>query len=113
MTKTRVYIRENSLPARLAALRLKQERMAMVIGRTIHLYGVSAADFAANRAWLRHELKHVAQYQALGLLRFLAAYLWESLRKGYHHNRFEAEARQAEGEEGLCERFEILLHKKA
>lgn len=40
---------------------------------------------------LLHELRHVHQFEASRL--FPLAYAWESLRRGYHHNRFEADAR--------------------
>ncbi len=40
---------------------------------------------------LLHELRHVHQFGASPL--FPIAYAWESLRFGYHHNRFEADAR--------------------
>jgi hypothetical protein len=51
-----------------------------------------------SRAVILHELRHVEQWYALGPLRFLAEYLWESVRYGYHHNRFERDAREAERE---------------
>ena len=40
-----------------------------------------------------HELRHVEQWYALGPVRFLAEYLWESFRHGYYNNRFERDAR--------------------
>lgn len=40
---------------------------------------------------LLHELRHVHQFGASPL--FPLAYVWESLRHGYHCNRFEADAR--------------------
>lgn len=112
MEKTKVYIRERSWMARLAARKLGYSNVAMVWGRTIHLYGVSAETFLADRCWLRHELKHVAQYREKGLLGFLFKYIWETLRKGYYHNALEAEARQAEADETLIARFDITVSKK-
>jgi hypothetical protein len=50
----------------------------------------------ANRKWLLHELKHVEQYQRYGAIRFILLYLYETVRRGYHNNRFEVEAREAE-----------------
>lgn len=94
-----VGIREHSWLARMAAAKLGTARVAIVIGHTIHLYGISIADFLQNKAWLRHELCHVKQYEAYGLGPFIARYLWESLRKGYRQNRFEVEARRAEAGE--------------
>ncbi len=40
---------------------------------------------------LLHEIRHVHQFGASPL--FPLAYAWESLRRGYRHNRFEADAR--------------------
>ncbi|MBL7711075.1 MAG: DUF4157 domain-containing protein [Chitinophagaceae bacterium] len=93
-------IKEKSALAYLASLKLKQRGMAVVWRSTIHLHGVSKADFLANEAWLRHELEHVRQFRQYGLVRFLYLYLLESLRKGYHNNRFEIEARAAEHRAG-------------
>lgn len=45
---------------------------------------------------IRHELRHVEQWYALGPVKFLARYLWESLRHGYYNNPFEVDARSAE-----------------
>jgi hypothetical protein len=38
----------------------------------------------------------VEQFRRHGFFKFLFLYLWESLRHGYHDNRFEVEARAAE-----------------
>jgi hypothetical protein len=40
---------------------------------------------------LLHELRHVAQFQSVPAFPF--RYLWESVRRGYERNRFEADAR--------------------
>jgi hypothetical protein len=40
---------------------------------------------------LLHEMRLVSQFE--GCAAFPIQYLWESLRRGYHHNRFEADAR--------------------
>jgi len=84
----------------MAAAKLGTERVAIVVGHTIHLHGAAYSDLLANKAWLRHELCHVKQYEEHGFLLFIARYLWESLRKGYHNNRFEVEARAAEAGQG-------------
>lgn len=84
--------------AKLAALKLRSESVAMVIGKTIHLYGVSREEFNANKKWLRHEQQHLLQFAQSGTIVFLAKYLLETLRKGYYHNKYEAEARMAEEE---------------
>ena len=104
-----VYIKENSLLARLAAMKLGGSRMAIVFGRTIHLHGVAAADFMANKKWLCHELRHVEQYEEAGTLKFLYRYLAESLRKGYHHNRYEQEARQSENDQRLLDKYQLSI----
>ena len=41
---------------------------------------------------LLHEIRHVQQFQASASFPF--QYIWESLRRGYHANRFEADARR-------------------
>lgn len=89
-------IKENSLRARMAALRLKEPRMAMVWGSTILLSGVSKAEFLKNEKWLKHEIEHIRQFKQHGFFTFMAKYLWESIKNGYQHNRFEIAAREAE-----------------
>lgn len=88
-----VKIKENSWLARLAALKLNTKQVAMVLGHSIHLYGVSSREFLNNQHWVNHELKHVQQYKRLGFARFLILYLWYSLRYGYFENPLEKEAR--------------------
>ena len=41
---------------------------------------------------LLHEVRHVQQFQAS--VSFPLQYVWESLRRGYHANRFEVDARR-------------------
>jgi hypothetical protein len=108
MQKRKVRIRENSFLARLAARRLGTVRVAVVLGHTIHLHAVSKEDFLRRKTWVCHELRHVVQYDELGTIGFLYRYLLESLRTGYHNNRFEIEARASEDERELLERFEIV-----
>ena len=79
--------------------------MAMVIGHTIHLYGTTKNQFLSSPAWVRHELKHVAQYERLGLIGFLWRYAVESYKNGYWNNALEVEARSAEGDASLEERY--------
>lgn len=93
-----VRIKEQSLFARLAARKLKSHTAAIVFGRTIHLWNISEKTFLDDRRLLAHELQHVRQYKRYGFLPFIFLYLLESLRKGYHNNKFEIEARQAERE---------------
>lgn len=91
-----IRIKEGSLVARLAAWKLGSSRVAMVVGDTIHLHNTSRQEFLSSDQWVRHELEHVRQFRKYGTMRFVAMYVWESLWNGYHHNRFEVEARQAE-----------------
>jgi hypothetical protein len=90
------YIKENSWLAKIAAKKLRSNNVAMVLGKTIHLYNTSKKDFLNDKKWVKHELCHIQQFKRYGLLRFTCLYLWESLRKGYYNNRFEQEARAAE-----------------
>ena len=70
--------------------------MALTLGRSIHLHNAGVDEFLADRRWVLHELKHVEQFKRHGFWLFLLLYLLECLRKGYHDNRFEVEAREAE-----------------
>ena len=89
-------IKENSWIARLAAKKLHAVNVAIVLGRTIHLYNVSKQELLKNEKWLKHELCHIKQFQQYGFITFIAKYLWESIKKGYFNNKFEVEARRAE-----------------
>ncbi len=90
------HIKEQSFIARIAAFNLRKDHAAIVIHRTIHLWGISKADFQAQLRYVNHEFQHLYQYQQLGTIRFLIEYLIESIRKGYYENKFEIEARNAE-----------------
>jgi hypothetical protein len=70
----------------------------MVLGKTILLHNTTHAELINNKRWLRHELAHVRQFQQYGYFRFLFLYLLESIKKGYHNNKFEREAREAEND---------------
>jgi hypothetical protein len=94
--QNQVQIKENHWLAKIAAKKLQSPSIALVLGNTIYLYGVTAADFWQNTAWVKHELQHVQQYKQLGILPFLLKYGWYSIRYGYTHNPLEIEARQAE-----------------
>ena len=90
-----MLIRERSWLARLARWKLGGKgRVAMVIGRTVYLSGVSGAEFLADAEWVAHEQVHLRQFREFGFWPFLARYLWESVRVGYYANRYEVEARQ-------------------
>ena len=89
-------IKEQSFLARVAAYKLGAKNVAFVVGKTIHLHDVSKEYFLNDAAWLRHELCHIRQFKEHGYFGFIFKYLWESWRKGYHDNKYEVEARQAE-----------------
>ena len=96
MNKADFTIKENSVLAKIAAKKMRSTNVAMVLGKTIHLYGVSETEFLQDVKWVKHELCHIKQYKEHGYFIFVAKYLWESLKKGYYNNKFEVEARAAE-----------------
>ena len=75
----------------------------MVVGKTIHLSGVTQESFLKNKPWVAHELCHIRQFQEHGFFRFLGLYLLESFKNGYYNNKYEVEARQA----GTHEAFKV------
>ena len=79
----------------MASKKLQTENVAIVIGRTIHLYKVSKEDFLKDKRWFKHEICHINQFRKYGFLSFIAKYLWESVRHGYYNNKYEVEARKA------------------
>lgn len=89
-------IKENSWIAKVAAGKLGSDNVAIVIGKTIHLYHVSSKDFLKNEKWVKHEICHLQQFKKYGFFNFIFKYLWESIRVGYQNNKFETEAREAE-----------------
>jgi len=91
-----IRIKEDSWIAKLAASKLQSENVAIVLGKTIHLYHVSKNDFLKNEKWVKHEMCHLQQFKTHGFLPFIFKYLWESVKVGYYKNKFEAEARNAE-----------------
>lgn len=91
-----LIIKEHSPVARMAARIMKTSRMAIVIGRVIHLYGIGKTAFLDNQSWVNHEKVHLQQFERYGFLRFIILYLWECCKHGYHNNKYEAEARAAE-----------------
>lgn len=95
LEKVQIRIIEGSPFARIARWVLKSSNVAMVLGKSIHLSGVSKENFLKNRGWVAHEMCHVRQFQEYGYFRFLGLYLLESMRVGYYNNKFEAEARLA------------------
>lgn len=104
---TQVVIKENSWLAKLAAKKLQTNQVAMVIGKTIHLYNSSKEDFLSNQRWVRHEVAHVKQCLELGVFRFIVLYLLESFNKGYENNLFEVEAREKEKDYNIMKGIQI------
>jgi hypothetical protein len=96
-----VHIKENSWLAKLSAKKLGAKKVAVVFGKTIHLFNTSREEFLKDEKWVCHELAHVQQYQRYGFFRFLLLYLVESIRKGYRNNRYELEAKGKERYPGI------------
>lgn len=94
--KDHFRIRENSWMARLAAWKLGVPAVALTIGRTIHLHRTCTHDFLKDERWVRHEMVHVEQFRRYGFWKFIYLYLAESIKNGYHQNKYEIEAREAE-----------------
>ena len=95
-TALQYKIKENSIFARLACYKLGGDRVAFVLGKTIHLHNVTKEDFLKDKKWLRHELCHLQQFKEHGFLTFVWKYVIESARKGYYNNKYEVEARASE-----------------
>jgi hypothetical protein len=92
----RIYIKENSFVARIAAWKMNSSQLAVVIGKTIHLHNISKKEFLENKRWVYHEMEHIRQYRKHGLIPFIVKYLIESAKKGYYNNKYEVAARAAE-----------------
>lgn len=86
---------ENSPFARLARLKLGAPTVAMVLGRSIHLSGVSREQFLRDPFWVAHEMEHIRQFEQHGRLGFLVRYLRDWARHGYYNIPFEVAAREA------------------
>lgn len=80
--------RRGGLPPRVGGWCLGRSSVAAItLGRTIFV----APNVPLEAELLLHELRHVHQF--LAVRGFPMRYLWESVRHGYHRNRFEADAR--------------------
>jgi hypothetical protein len=97
MNQENILVKEHSFWAAMAAKKLRTKNVAMVLGKTIHLHNVGKEEFLRDEKWVRHERCHLEQYKKHRTLGFIIKYLWESIKKGYHNNKFEVEAREAEG----------------
>jgi len=83
-----VSYRRGGLPVRIGGWALGQQTAAAItLWSTVFL----APNTPATAELLLHELRHVYQFEAIRAFPIL--YLWESLRRGYNHNRFEVDAR--------------------
>ncbi len=96
LDKSTIHIKENSWVARLAAAKLGTDKVAMVLGNTIHLHRTRKEEFLQNKRWVNHELCHIRQFKEHGFWGFILKYLAESIKHGYHNNKYEIEARAAE-----------------
>jgi hypothetical protein len=86
---SRAKWRRGGLPVRVGGWCLGQRTVsAITLWRTVWL----ASDLEPTVELLLHELRHVHQFQASRAFPIL--YLWESVRRGYVSNRFEADARR-------------------
>ena len=92
----KIRLKENSWIAKIAARKLKSKDVAIVLGKTIHLHKISKEEFLDNKKWVKHEGCHIRQFENNGYVLFILKYLWESIRYGYHNNKYEKEARFAE-----------------
>jgi hypothetical protein len=105
---TKVYIKENSWLARMAASKLGSKQVAIVMRRTIHLWNTPREEFLNDMEWLCHELVHVKQYQRNGTFLFLVKYIFYWLKYGYRDIPFEVEARAQEYDQTILKEFEIV-----
>lgn len=83
-----IRLRTGGLPPRVAGWFLGRRTVsAITLWRTVF----AAPEARLDAELLLHELRHVHQFH--GSSAFPILYLWESLRRGYHDNRYEADAR--------------------
>lgn len=81
--------RRGGLPPRIGGWALGTRSVAgITLWRTVFL----APDVPFDAELLLHELAHVRQFEAS--CAFPLLYVWESLRVGYHRNRFEIAAQR-------------------
>lgn len=81
--------RRGGLPLRLGGWTLGAPTVAgITLWRTIWV----APGLEWEAELLLHEIRHVQQFQASASFPF--RYVWESLRRGYHANRYEVDARR-------------------
>jgi hypothetical protein len=103
-----VYVKEKSFRAQLAKMKLGKGGVALVMRKTIYLYGVTKDQFLSDEKWVCHELQHIKQYEQEGVLKFLIKYFIYWLRYGYYNIPYEKEARANELNQALLK--EYLIH---
>lgn len=80
--------RRGGLPLKVGGWMLGQSTVAAItLGRTIFLAPTTRLD----PELLLHEFRHVQQFSERKM--FPLSYIWQSLRRGYYANRYEADAR--------------------
>ena len=83
-----VRLRRGGLPPRIGGWMLGQSTVEAITLRRTIFFGAHAS---LDAALLLHEFRHVEQF--LERRSFPLRYIWESLRRGYHRNRYEIDAR--------------------
>ncbi len=104
----KVFIKENSWVAKMAAVKMKADKVAIVFGNTIHLHSTNREEFLQDNDWVCHELKHVQQYQQNGFASFLVKYIFDWAKNGYYNNKFEVEARESEKDKTLLKTVQFV-----
>jgi hypothetical protein len=85
---TALRLRRGGLPLRIGGWMLGQATVAgITLGRTIFL----APATRLEPELLLHEFRHFQQFSEGRTFPF--RYIWQSLTRGYHANRYEADAR--------------------
>jgi hypothetical protein len=75
LNKDHINIKENSWLAKIAAFKLGTKAVAMVLGKTIHLYNTTEAEFLRDERWVKHELCHIKQFKEHGYFLFVVKYI--------------------------------------
>ncbi len=85
----RLRVRRGGLPPRVGGWCLGSSAVSgITLWRTVWL----GSNVRPTAELLLHEFRHVHQFETVRAFPLL--YVWESLRHGYYHNRFEVDARQ-------------------
>ena len=83
-----VRFRRGGFPLRIGGALLGQATVAAItVGKTVFL----APGTRLDPELLLHEFRHVQQFAEARM--FPLRYIWQSLRRGYHANRYETDAR--------------------